>query len=426
MLNWLGSLKCPDCGGRITEQEKYCPHCGADLDAPVQRSQEDALQYFDRAQKTYDRNGSMDDALLDCELALQYNPEFAEAHNLHGLILDALERPRKAIKAYRRALELNPNLEDARANIKDFEAEHGEYKTLSDPQDKFELDTGLEEAKTDLMDDEAEQDNESVIYVNKQSLEKRGVHKEEVKRFILAAIKAPIILFSIACIFWFANKFTGIYLGPKSLVVFEMDTSIVSSFEKNDLQATVEILTTRCRELGYGTITFYISDQNEIKGEIPNSLNPQKVADEIKNIGLLEFVDFGSQAHPEGQQIRTDQNDKYFQNFLQGAVFHTVLSNEAIKTAAALESQSGYSISFVLTEEAAQLFADYTATHRGEYLGIVLDGVVVSVPVIDQPITGGEGSISGSFTEEEAKKLAAILRTKPLPIPIRIKQIINN
>ena len=109
-------------------------------------------------------------------------------------------------------------------------------------------------------------------------------------------------------------------------------------------------------------------------------------------------------------------------------MFHTILSNEAIKASAATEGSIAktYTISFVLTEEASEIFTEFTTAHRGEYLGIVLDTIVISSPVIHEPITGGEGSISGSFTQEEANHLAAILQTKPLPIPIKIKQIVSN
>jgi tetratricopeptide (TPR) repeat protein len=384
MLNWLGSLKCPDCGGRITEQEKYCPHCGTDLDAPVQRSHEEAIEYFERARKTYDRNGSMVEALLDCELALQYNPESAEAHNLHGLILDALEKPQKAIKAYRRALELDPNLEDARANIRDFETEQNERKAFASHRGAFEMDPEPEEAETNLTEPETAGPEIENTYERPVSTN-HAYPRADLKIF------KWVVLLLVAILVGFRLVSYGIhYLGPRSTVVFEADTSIVSSVSKIDLQSTADILTARCQELGYRTITFYVSDQNEINAEVPNFLNPQKVADKIGTLGLLEFVDFGSQTYPEGQAIRTDRNDEYFQNLLQGSVFHTVMDNDGIGTAAVVESQyGGYEISFTLTSEATQIFADYTATHRGEYLGILLDGVVVSVPIINEPITGG-------------------------------------
>jgi hypothetical protein len=417
MLNWLGSLKCPDCGGRITEQEKYCPHCGADLDAPVRRSHEEALEYFERARKTYDRNGSMRDALLDCELALQYNPEFAEAHNLHGLILDALEKPQKAIQAYHRALELDPNLEDARANIMDFEAEQNEWKAFASDHDRLEGDSGnLKDAKEEQNQPQHVNEYSSVYRPKNYNIE--GIFKTTLWIIIFIFLCSSVAFF---------GKTAIQYLGPKSTVVFEADNSLVTSVKKADLEATAAILTERCQQLGYKNISFHVSDQNEIIGEVPTALNPQKIADEIKTIGLLEFVDFGDKPQNTGMAIRTDFNNKYFPTSLEPG-FHTILSNEAINASAVTEGQieKTYAISFVLTDKASKIFTEYTTSHRGEYLGIVLDTIVVSSPVINEPITGGEGSISGNFTEEEAVHLAAILQTKPLPIPIKVKQIINN
>jgi SecD/SecF fusion protein len=50
----------------------------------------------------------------------------------------------------------------------------------------------------------------------------------------------------------------------------------------------------------------------------------------------------------------------------------------------------------------------------------VLDGAVLSAPVIREPITGGSGQISGSFTIEEATDLAAMLRAGALPVPLTV------
>ena len=56
----------------------------------------------------------------------------------------------------------------------------------------------------------------------------------------------------------------------------------------------------------------------------------------------------------------------------------------------------------------------------GQYLAIVLDKQVISAPVIKTPITDGQGQISGSFTQEEAQRLAVNLRSGALPIPIKV------
>ena len=57
------------------------------------------------------------------------------------------------------------------------------------------------------------------------------------------------------------------------------------------------------------------------------------------------------------------------------------------KSATIGQSQTqGLTVDFVLKDEGAKLFADYTADHVGEYFAIVLDGKVISAPVINEPI----------------------------------------
>ena len=71
-------------------------------------------------------------------------------------------------------------------------------------------------------------------------------------------------------------------------------------------------------------------------------------------------------------------------------------------------------------DEGAQLFARITRENVGNYLAIFLDGVPISIPVIQSEITGGSAIITGSFTPEEARNLARDLDFGALPIPIEL------
>jgi len=68
----------------------------------------------------------------------------------------------------------------------------------------------------------------------------------------------------------------------------------------------------------------------------------------------------------------------------------------------------------------ADLFAKITTENVKERLAIVMDGKVQSAPVIQEPITGGECRITGSFTMDEARDLAVVLRSGALPAPVKI------
>jgi preprotein translocase subunit SecD len=79
-----------------------------------------------------------------------------------------------------------------------------------------------------------------------------------------------------------------------------------------------------------------------------------------------------------------------------------------------------YHIAFALKPEAATVFADYTSSHIDQYLAIVLDGKLISAPVIRSAITDGQGIIEGGFTNESANALAVQLRYGSLPVPVKV------
>jgi preprotein translocase subunit SecD len=78
-------------------------------------------------------------------------------------------------------------------------------------------------------------------------------------------------------------------------------------------------------------------------------------------------------------------------------------------------------VSFTWSADAGREFGDLTQANRGRQLAILLDGSVVSAPVIQSRIAQ-QGVITGNFSAEEANDLAVILRSGALPIPIRIEE----
>ncbi len=71
--------------------------------------------------------------------------------------------------------------------------------------------------------------------------------------------------------------------------------------------------------------------------------------------------------------------------------------------------------------DGAKLFEKLTTEHVGEVLGIFLDGQPISTPVIQEPIAGGQATISGSFTATEARDLVRNLNFGALPVPITLQ-----
>lgn len=80
--------------------------------------------------------------------------------------------------------------------------------------------------------------------------------------------------------------------------------------------------------------------------------------------------------------------------------------------------KAGVSIKF--NAEGAKLFDEATEVNISKQIAIVLDEVVISAPVVQQRISGGEAQITGKFSTEDANKLAIMLRAGALPVAVEI------
>jgi len=85
-----------------------------------------------------------------------------------------------------------------------------------------------------------------------------------------------------------------------------------------------------------------------------------------------------------------------------------LIDQTALKSVATSTNFQGYQqIDFSLTPEGQKLFAEITSQNIGKRLAIIIDNKLISAPRIASRITEGKGQITGSFSEQEAKDLAA-------------------
>lgn len=96
----------------------------------------------------------------------------------------------------------------------------------------------------------------------------------------------------------------------------------------------------------------------------------------------------------------------------------SIISGEQIKNASSgMDSQRGeYIVQLEFKPDAAQIWADFTASHVGTQTAFVLDSQVVSAPQIEEAIPGGNTQITGQFTAAKAKELANVLKYGSLPL----------
>lgn len=77
-------------------------------------------------------------------------------------------------------------------------------------------------------------------------------------------------------------------------------------------------------------------------------------------------------------------------------------------------------VTFRFDATGSRMFAAITKANVGRPFAIVMDGEVLTAPVIQSPIIGGSGQISGSFTTKSASDLSAVLRAGALPAPLKV------
>lgn len=205
--------------------------------------------------------------------------------------------------------------------------------------------------------------------------------------------------------------------------LLEADVPAETTVTAEDLLNAKNILQNRANALGVSEVVMQTAGDRRIVAEFPGVTNPEEVVSALKQTALLEFVDMGTTPVQEGTIIQTDFGIENAPATTESGetIYHTVMTGAGLEAASVSRSETGqYAISFVLKSDATDVFGEYTTSHQQQYLAIVLDKQVISAPIIETPITDGQGQISGSFTQETAQTLAVQLRSGALPIPIKV------
>jgi preprotein translocase subunit SecD len=249
-------------------------------------------------------------------------------------------------------------------------------------------------------------------------------------------------------------------------VLLEADLPANTTVNSNDLATTRQILENRANGLGVSEVVMQSAPPNRIVAQFPGLQNSDQVVAALQETGMLEFVDLGSQHLPEGTVIQTDYGTAgagpngivtlsptstasptpaatdtvpaptetalatpqatpaATEAPAAATIYHTVMTGTSLSSVNVETGQqvgtTGYVIAFTLKSDATTLFGDYTGSHIGQTLAIVLDKHIISAPTINAKIDKGSGYIEGNFTTDSANALAIQLRYGSLPIPVKV------
>ena len=159
----------------------------------------------------------------------------------------------------------------------------------------------------------------------------------------------------------------------------------------------------------------------EVLIQVPGASNKDEIENLVGQAGKLTFVllppaDYGtsSAAGTKTPPAKGQPIDPALPAQFTGAD----LDVKKIQAVADTKSPPNWKILFGFGGDKASAFETWSGQHITDYFAIVLDGKVQSAPSIQSTITGGQGEITGSFTQAEAKYLSDLLQYGALPFPV--------
>lgn len=193
------------------------------------------------------------------------------------------------------------------------------------------------------------------------------------------------------------------------------------------LTRSIEIVRRRIDALGTKEPSIQTQGGKYILIQLPGVDNPEHIKELIGQTAKMTFHLVNENVPAEQVAAGRAPAGTEFLPYMEApeqkvAVYSRVeVSGESLKDSQADFDQNNMPVvSTVFDATGARRFAKLTTEHVGERFAIVLDGKVLSAPVIREPIPGGRGQISGGFTLQGAKDLAVLLRSGALPAPLSV------
>ncbi|MBD1138153.1 protein translocase subunit SecD [Pelagibacterales bacterium SAG-MED41] len=180
------------------------------------------------------------------------------------------------------------------------------------------------------------------------------------------------------------------------------------------LKQSIEIVRRRIDDVGTKEPTILQRGEKRILVELPGLKDPERIKSLLGKTAQLNFRlvtdnnEFGS------DELISENGEKL------SVSKRIIMSGENLIDAQPnINNQNNEpTVSFTLDRLGSQKFGRATTDNVGKRLAIVLDGEIVSAPNINEPITSGNGMISGNFTFQEATDLSLLLRSGALPTPL--------
>jgi preprotein translocase subunit SecD len=213
----------------------------------------------------------------------------------------------------------------------------------------------------------------------------------------------------------------------------------VERLRESAVEQSLETIRNRIDEFGVSEPVIQRQGERDILVQLPGIQDPQRAKDLIGRTAVLEFklvrddpdvqgYADGTRPLPAGTQVLYDVQKDPLGGRRKGVPYlvesQTLMTGDVVTDARVRPGELPNSriVSLDMNARGGRIFEEITGANVQRRLAIILDSTVYSAPVIQERIGGGRAIISGSFTSDEARDLAIVLRTGALPAPVTIAE----
>src|SRR5471032_2483751 len=212
------------------------------------------------------------------------------------------------------------------------------------------------------------------------------------------------------------------------LIRLTVPPAAITDRVRQSVEQSIQIVERRVNELGTVEPLIQRQGTDRILVQVPGLQDPTRLKQLLGKTAKLDFRMVDTGASPEqAVQGRTPPEDDLLYSASQPKTPYLVEKRILVSGGDLTDAQPGFDqrtnepiVSFRFNTSGARKFAQVTQENVGKPFAIVLDNEVISAPVIREPILGGSGQISGSFTVQSANDLSILLRAGALPAPLTI------
>ena len=195
---------------------------------------------------------------------------------------------------------------------------------------------------------------------------------------------------------------------------------------RKTIEQSIQIVEKRVNELGTVEPLIQRQGNDRILVQVPGLQDPTHLKEILGKTAKMEFRMVDTSVPPD-QKGNVPPDDEALPNISNPQVSTVVKKQVLVSGGDLTDAQTGFDqrssepvVNFKFNTAGSRKFAQATTENVGQPFAIILDNKVISAPVIREPITGGQGQISGNFTVQSANDLAVLLRAGALPAPLTV------